>query len=278
MALPVTMTCLRHGQSLGNEARRRWLQEGDRSLQDAIRNHPSASWPLTPLGVNQAKTAGEWLKTQYPYGFQRCIVSPFVRAAQTAALLDLPNAEWFVEPAIAERLWGHLEARVEDDVLGANHLVDHYQERFRDGVWWTPLGGEGLATVATTRVHGFFGELHHLNDEVENIIVVCHGEIILSIRHRVERISMEEMHRIMMSQNPYDKIHNCQIIEYTRQNPFDQDEQPREHFTWRRSVCPWDTHLSTNRWREIVRPTYTNEELLANAARRACPINLENFE
>lgn len=85
--------------------------------------------------------------------------------------------------------------------------------------------------------------------------------------------------------DPKEKIHNGQIIHYTRRDPQTGEIAPT--INWMRSICtfhwfgevwfdlryleefvdwylgPWDTTLSTNVWQQIERPTWTNEELLA---------------
>jgi hypothetical protein len=68
-----------------------------------------------------------------------------------------------------------------------------------------------------------------------------------------------------MSQDPFDRIHNGQILHYTRREPGTGRIVP--YLNWRRSICPWNLALSRNDWEPIERPRYTNEDLLAVAER-----------
>jgi broad specificity phosphatase PhoE len=93
--LPKNLVYVRHGQSLRNLAGKRAF-EGDMSLFEQIITKPTMHAPLTPKGEDQARITGRWLEEQ-GFKFERFYVSSYVRAMQTASLLDLTGARWYVE-------------------------------------------------------------------------------------------------------------------------------------------------------------------------------------
>ena len=64
-----------------------------------------------------------------------------------------------------------------------------------------------------------------------------------------------------LSEDPKDHIHNCQILQYTRRDPASGELKP--YCGWMRSICPTDLKKSHNEWEPIVRPTFSNADLLA---------------
>lgn len=94
------LVLVRHGESEGNIAHRRSLR-GDHALyenQFFARRH-SSLWRLTNRGIEEAITAGKWLRENIDVGFDRFYVSEYVRAMETAAKLSLPGATWCVARA-----------------------------------------------------------------------------------------------------------------------------------------------------------------------------------
>jgi broad specificity phosphatase PhoE len=86
---------VRHGQSEGNEAVSR-SERGDLSAYTPeFKKKHSSTYRLTDKGVQQAKVAGAWIKENIGEKFDRCYTSEYVRAMETAAYLDLPDAKWF---------------------------------------------------------------------------------------------------------------------------------------------------------------------------------------
>lgn len=80
---------------------------GDHSLYSgAFLKRHSSLWRLTDRGRDQAVSAGQWLREnlgQPP--IYRYYVSEYIRAMETAGLMNLPNAKWFVEVQLRERDW-----------------------------------------------------------------------------------------------------------------------------------------------------------------------------
>src|SRR3989338_3726543 len=101
MTLPIDLVLVRHGQSEGNAAKRR-SEAGDHSaFTKEFLNRHSASFRLTDKGCAQAQRAGEYIRKEF-YGngiiFDRFVTSEYIRAKETAGLLDLPNAQWYTDP------------------------------------------------------------------------------------------------------------------------------------------------------------------------------------
>lgn len=117
---PRMLDCIliRHGESEGNIAyNRSW--EGDHSLYTgAFLKRHSSLWRLTDRGREQARITGEWLRAHtrsvrdenpavaHLQTIYRYYVSEYIRAMETAALMELPESKWFVEVQLRERDWG----------------------------------------------------------------------------------------------------------------------------------------------------------------------------
>jgi hypothetical protein len=98
-----------------------------------------------------------------------------------------------------------------------------------------------------------------------NVLLVLHGESMWAFWMRLTKMRVEEFERLHHSDDPFDHIYNCQILQFTRVNPTTGEELPK--LGWMRSVCPHDTTLSRNEWVEIVRHRPTGAELRAEAER-----------
>lgn len=92
-----------------------------------FRRKHSSSYRLTDKGIMQAKLAGmqtnheserggnlihvigQWILEHTGGVFDRYYTSEYVRAMETASLLELPNAQWYTEIVLRERDKGHLD-------------------------------------------------------------------------------------------------------------------------------------------------------------------------
>jgi hypothetical protein len=106
-----------------------------------------------------------------------------------------------------------------------------------------------------------------------------------AFRVRVERLSQIQFHKLQKSKDPKDKIHNTQVIHYTRIHPETGEIFP--DFRFMRASCPWKPQYSScviipslpdpysrlvtkfniliairDEWLEFSRPTFSAEELL----------------
>ena len=254
--LPKRVVLVRHGESEGNVLISK-SKGGDASLYtpEALEIHPS-QWRLTKDGVNQAVMAGLWISTNIGCEFDRCYVSDYARALETAYRMGIPYAEWYVDILLRERDWGYAGNIPRNEM--EDKFKDWCEERRLSSFYASPPSGESLAQVYERLLHRV--DTLHRELSSGNVLIVTHGETIWAFMMIFERMPVPLFEELDHSKDPKDRIHNCQVIEYSRINP-DDEEDDRPYFTWKRSVCPWDPKLSTNEWTKIVRKTYSNKEL-----------------
>lgn len=254
--MPIDLVLVRHGESEGNLAKIR-SKAGDNTASDLFKGKHTSTFRLTDKGREQAKAAGTWLCEAFPKGFGRYYTSAYVRAMETAGLLALPDAFWYVEPALRERDWGDL------DVMGEAERRRRFEESMAmkdtSPLFWIPPNGESIAHVAESRTYRILGTLARECTE-KRVVIVCHGETMWTFRLLLERMSEKRYNALDVSKDPKDRINNCQILHYTRKRPEDRDATT--HYAYMRSVCPWDLTRSRNEWELIERPRYSNEDLL----------------
>lgn len=261
--MPKNLLLVRHGESEGNIAVARSKRGDDSAYSEEFRNRHSSLWRLSEKGKEQAKTAGDWLRKHWGEApFFRHYTSEYLRAMETAALLCIPDAEWYTDFYLRERNWGELDCVTIKERNERFH--DAMKQRMIDPFYWTPPNGESLADLCL-RVDRVLQTLHR---ECENrdVIIVCHGEVMWAFRVRLERMSQERFRELENSKDKSDRIHNCQIHWYTRVDP-DRAAENHRHFNWVKSVCPWEMGSGDGGWRQIVRPRYSNSDLLERVAR-----------
>jgi NAD+ kinase len=253
--MPIDLVLVRHGESEGNAVKAK-SKAGDHSAVQLFRGRHSSSFRLTDKGVEQAKAAGVWLREHVPQGFGRHYTSAYLRAMETAGHLALHDASWFCEPALRERDWGDL------DVMGETERYTRYRESLvmkkTSPLYWIAPNGESIMH-ATERVYRMLGTLARECAD-KRVVIVAHGETMWCFRLLLERLSEERYNELDASHDPMDRIHNCQILHYTRRVP--GQEINSTSYSHMRSICPWDTQLSSNEWMPIVRLRYTSQDLL----------------
>lgn len=265
--LPVDLVLVRHGESEGNVATQR-SRQGDHSVftPEFLARH-SSRFRLSARGREQAVAAGEWLRGEFSLlcptipgsaSFDRHYTSEYVRAMETAALLGLPAARWYADFYLRERNWGDMEVLPESERKA--HFAASMAMKKCAPFFWTPPNGESIAEVCL-RVDRVLATLHREADTFRRVVLVCHGEVMWAFRVRLERLSERQYKQMDLSKDPHDRIHNCQVLHYSRRDPATGFTYPFAN--WVRSVCPLDPVLSSNEWRAISRQTFTNEELLA---------------
>lgn len=257
--MPNNLVLIRHGESEGNIADAR-SEAGDHTAYEGdFKMRHSSKWRLSKKGVDQAVKTGEWLKDELGLKFDRFYTSEYIRAMETAAYLDIDDAQWYAEFYLRERNWGSLDRL---SVLERNQrFQEAMEERDIDPFFWTPPNGESLADLCL-RIDRMNNTLSRECDG-KNVIIVCHGEVMWGFRVRHERMPQETFHMLDSSKNPAHRIHNCQVIHYTRINPKGKGESPAPYMNWMRSICPWDSKLSKDAyWQPVHRPKYTNQDLL----------------
>lgn len=255
MALPIDLVLVRHGQSEGNAAKR-LSEKGDHAVfTEKFMNRHSASFRLTDLGRSQADKAGEWIRKEFP-AFDRCFVSEYLRAMETAAHLALPNAEWRADFYLTERDWGDLDICPENE--REEKFGDALKRRVAEPFFWRPPNGETFADLCL-RVDRVLHTLHRECQD-KRVIIVCHGEVMRAFQIRIERMSQTRFRELTFSKEPEEKIYNCQIIHYSRREKGVGKLTP--HIEWVRTIRPTTEPVVVSEWLRIERPKYSNETLL----------------
>src|SRR3989344_4415667 len=176
MTLPIDLVFVRHGESEGNLAKRR-SEAGDHSaFTEEFRKRHTARFRLTEKGSHQAQQAGVWLQEEFgktlPY-FDRCLVSEYERAKETAGILALPHAEWYVDYNLRERESGDFHALTEDG--RQKQLAEALRARDAEPFYWRPKNGESFADLCG-RLRDTLDTLHRECSEMR-VLIVCHGEV-----------------------------------------------------------------------------------------------------
>lgn len=243
--LPENIVLVRHGESEGNLVLENLLK-GDKTLfTEEFKKRHESEYRLTKLGVEQAHKANEFLKKEFKdICFNMGYTSDFIRAKETASLIDF-NKKWKIASILIERDWGDFK------FLTPQEIHEKYPNSFKikksNPLDWCPPNGERMRDVII-RVRQFVDILHRQHSS-NNIIIVCHGEVIHAFKILIEEMNQFEYNDFCNSKNPYDAINNCQIIHYTRENP--STKEKTNSIKWFRSICPWDLSLSDNSWRFI---------------------------
>lgn len=256
--MPIDLVLVRHGESEGNIATKKSKKGDDTDYTEEFLNRHSSLWRLTDKGKEQARVTGKWIQSNISMSFDRYLTSEYARAKETAALLGFSNAQWRSEFYLREREWGELDVMTYKERL--ERFAKGLEVRKKNRLLWIPPNGESMAQLCI-RIDRTLNSLHR---ECSNkrVLIVCHGDIIWAFRIRLEHIPQIQYQKLIESKNPFDRIHNGQILHYTRRNP-EKYSQVKGHMGWVKSFCPNNPDLSLNKWEEIKRKTYSNEELLA---------------
>lgn len=102
--MPKNLIFIRHGESQANEKYEK-IKDLLHATDDDV-TYPDREWGLTQKGINQAKRLGRFLNKNFNINFTNFYVSPYLRARQTAAYLNLYNAKWQPRRELRERSWG----------------------------------------------------------------------------------------------------------------------------------------------------------------------------
>lgn len=266
--LPIDLILVRHGYSEGNAANKA-SRRGDNSFfTPAFREKHSRAFRLTDKGIRQAKAAGAWILANIPQPFDRFYVSDYVRAKETAAYLGIPNARWRQEFHLRERDKALMDNMPADEQKRFFSLEER-QYKLDPFLSYPAGGGESIATHCLRLKAGI---LEHWSRKCfdKRVVCVCHGHVMRGLQLELEGLGHDDFIRLDASDDPRDKIRNCQILWYTRRDP-DTNEMSNYHVAVR-SVCPWDT-AGDYGWRRILRQASTNEELLEEVRRYPRHVN-----
>jgi 2,3-bisphosphoglycerate-dependent phosphoglycerate mutase len=179
---PNHLVIVRHGQSERNVAKEHAKAEG---LVEAFSNVRDIDTALTPVGIQQAISTGDFLKDKI--NFDVIFSSPYLRAIQTAEHITSrfdTKPPVLLEERIREIEFGMLDGFTWQGVR--ERFPEEWARRKREGkYWYRPPGGESRPDVAL-RVHSFLGALTR-DYRQKNVLVICHSVVVLIFRRLLER-------------------------------------------------------------------------------------------
>ncbi len=262
-AMPRDLLLVRHGRSEGNVATESAKTGDHRFVEDPLfRERSTMHYRLVAEGREQAAAAGEWIRSWMAAEgvdrFDRYSCSPYVRTMETAALLDLPGAEWRRESLLRERDFGAWEGLGRDRI---SELFEHEAAyKTRNRYLYRPTGGESLGDVEL-RVREVLASLAR-EMEGRRVLCVAHEDVIWAFRYRLEKMTIREY---LAEHDAGAEIPNGGVVHFTRVRP---DGTLDDRFHRVRTVTPGAD--ADPPWRTIERPTDTNEDLLAEVAEYEC--------
>lgn len=249
MTMPRRLVHVRHGQSEANVVQKELLPDLDPEIIQAIYSRPDWMQRLSPLGIEQARVAGDWIRQNIGQlaTFDAIYASPFMRTFETACYAA-GEEEVTITPddRIIERDWG-LYGR-----LSRNAQREQYPETYRhkkENPLYARLdGGESVMDVYG-RIRDMHSTLHREYSDGQ-VLMFTHGDYMMTERYVNERMLPEEF--IEMSRNVRSDFKNGTILEWTRENPTDP-EDVRDKINWMRMVHPTAIELSPNdgQWTEL---------------------------
>lgn len=262
--MSVNFIVIRHGESIGNVAKR-LSEQGDHSLIEKLRGTHTAHWPLTKKGVEQAKSAGlflDHLLKDQSMSFNKMYVSAYARAMETAANLETSPSEWIVDARLSERDWGELDRMTEEE----RQEKFSYELKMRnvEPFFWAPPNGESFKDLII-RIRDFVDSI--IRADVENALVVCHGEVMKAFRIIFLQLTPEEYAKMEFSTESHDRIHNCQVDWYTRKLERTDTTEPSKRLEWLKVYRPTSGSESEVFRLPLPRKRYDNLELYEMAKR-----------
>jgi broad specificity phosphatase PhoE len=259
--LPIDIVIVRHGESEGNVAIKA-SRKGDNSLfTPEFRNRHSRDFRL---GIKQAQVAGDWIKEKIGMTFDRHLVSDYIRAKETAGLLDLPHAAWSVEYQLRERDKALMD-NLPPDVQARLFSLEQAQYELDPFLSIPAGGGESIPALCLRLKADVIAQLARDYSSMK-LIIVCHGHVMRALQLELLNLGHDDFIRLDGSDDPKDEIQNCRIMWFTRRNPETGQVVGDRLFAWR-SVWPWNPEATDTGWQKIVRSKFTNEELLDDVNR-----------
>lgn len=188
--------------------------------------------------------------------FDRKYTSEYVRAMETAGLMNLGGPKWFCDFFISERLWGDLDSLTEQE--RQDRFGEALKMRDVEPFFWSPPGGESFAQLCL-RVDRMLATLARECSD-KRVVIVCHGEVMWAFRIRLERMSQVRFKELHLSRKGEDRIHNCQILHYMRRDP--EAGALSKYYDHMQIIRPTESPAQEFPVVKIERPAYTSGELL----------------
>lgn len=262
--LPIDTIVIRHGESEGNLANKAG-RSGDTSLfTPEFRSRHSRDFRLTDRGIKQAQVAGEWLKRNVGFPIDRFLVSDYIRAKETAYELKLEGADWSVEYQLRERDMALMD-NLSPDEKARLYAIEQKQYELDRFLSIPAGGGESVAALCLRLKADMIAHIARDYSSMR-VIMVCHGHVMRALQLELLQLGHDDFLRLDQSENPKEKIHNCQVMWYTRRDPATGRVHGSRLYAWR-SLSPDNPEETDTGWVKIERKRLTNDELREEVAR-----------
>ncbi len=126
---------------------RRSKKRPNQGLEFEFAKRNSAQWRLSDLGIEQARTAGVWIRSAFHDRIcATVVVTEEVSVRETALLVDIPEASYLTLSELRTRDWGVLQDRSEDERRA--YIRAASARRVPNGFYVRPdKGGESMADM-----------------------------------------------------------------------------------------------------------------------------------
>jgi 2,3-bisphosphoglycerate-dependent phosphoglycerate mutase len=174
------LVLVRHGQSI-------WNLENRFTGEEDV--------PLTPLGREEARAAGQKLKT---VTFSQGFTSVLQRAIDTMTILleaaGYPDLPVTCNRALNERNYGQLQGLNKAEV--AKKYGEEQVAEWRRSFSVRPPGGESLADTATRVIPYYKSSIEPFLKKGQNILIIAHGNSLRSLLMYLEKIGEKEISHV----------------------------------------------------------------------------------
>jgi broad specificity phosphatase PhoE len=186
---PETITLVRHGESIGNQADERARRSGAERLDLEQRD---ADVELSTTGRDQAKALRAWLaRAEDDWHPSVVLTSPYRRAVETADVaLDDSDLRPVPDERLRERDLGLFDGFTGTGIRA--HYPDEAARRTKVGkFYYQPPSGESWADVVL-RVRSLLDDLRHGHDGT-HVWMFTHQAVIMAFRYVLEGLGEEEL-------------------------------------------------------------------------------------
>lgn len=260
--LPMNLVLVRNGVSEGTIALEQLRATKDPSFAEKLFKQHNSRWKLTPEGIAQAQAAGQWLKKNFPDGFDAMMTGEYVRSLETAAYLGIPNAKWQKSLYLRTRDFGSLQRLFFEENSVQREADRLMEERNRDRYYWTPPNGESLAQLALRTERVLHWIRHHMSP-TSSALIVTHKDVMEAFRIEIEGISQLDYTERIVNPPANMVLEYGSILQYTRKNPKTGEVVPT--YRWVRVVSPMSKHAEPA-WVKLYMQYNGNAELLAEVS------------
>ena len=265
MTMPLRRVSVRHGQSEANVVQKELLHTLEPETIAEIYARPDWMQRLSPLGKEQAKQAGDWIRQHIGAlaSFDVIYVSSFLRTFETASYAAGDEKVALTpDDRIIERDWGLYGKLSKADQK--RFYPDTHRNKTLDPFFARLNSGESNMDVYL-RWRDMAGTMHREYPD-GSVLMFTHGDYMMTDLYASARMLPEEF--VAMVRDSSFDMFNCSLTDRTRQNPNDP-EDIRNKPTWLRIVHTTAPELSPNggEWVELKsKRTYSVQEGLGRVA------------